>query len=114
MATQLNLGSLRSVIGFLRASVKVRRQVLASPGALGVSLIAHPFSKRFFTLSAWTDQEAINQFVITQPHRGVMKRYNDKMDQPVFVSWSVPAASLPPTWAEAQQRLASDPNRKVK
>jgi len=114
MATRLDLASLGTVLGFFRASMAIRKQARTSPGALGISLVAHPMKKRFLTLTAWSDREALNRFVATPPHRDAMKQYRPKMDHPVFVSWSMPASLLPPTWAEAIERLEHDPHRTVK
>ncbi len=114
MATRLDLASLGSVFGFFRAAMAIRKQARSSPGALGISLVAHPMQKRFLTLSAWTDREALNRFAASQPHRDAMKRYRPKMNHPVFVTWSMPASRLPPTWSEANERLEEDPNRIVK
>ena len=94
---------------FLPASMAIRKQARTWPGALGISLVAHPMQKRFLTLTAWTDREALNGFVAARPHRDAMKRYRPKMNHPVFVTWSMPASLLPPTWAEAKERMEHDP-----
>ncbi len=114
MATRLDLASLGPVLGFFRASMAIRRQARTCPGALGISLVAHPMQKRFLTLSAWTSREALDRFVAAPPHRDAMKRYRPKMNHPVFVTWSMPASRLPPTWSEATERLEHDPHRTVK
>jgi len=114
MATQLDLASLGTVLGFFRASMAIRHQARTSPGALGISLVAHPMKKRFLTLTAWTDREALNGFVAAPPHCDAMKRYKSKLNHPVFVTWFMPASLLPPTWAEARERLEHDPHRTVK
>ena len=53
--------------------VKLRRQVLHTPGGLGVSMIAEPSRKTYWTLSAWTDQAALDHFVRTSPHSDAMR-----------------------------------------
>ena len=114
MATQLDLASLITVPGIFRASMAIRKQARTSPGAIGISLVAHPMKKRFLTLTAWSDREALNGFVAAPPHRDAMRRYRPKMNHPVFVTWSMPASLLPPTWSEARESLEHDPNRIVK
>ena len=114
MATQLDVASFGTVPGFFRTSMAIRHQARTSPGALGISLVAHPMKKRFLTLTAWSDREALNGFVAAPPHRDAMKRYRPKMNHPVFVTWYMPASLLPPTWAEAIERLEHDPHRTVK
>ena len=114
MATRLDLTSIWSEFGFFRASLAIRKQVMASPGAVGITLIAHPVRKRFLTLTAWTDREALNRFVANPPHRDAMRRFRPKMNHPVFVAWAMPAGELPPSWADAQEHLEHDPNRVVR
>jgi quinol monooxygenase YgiN len=105
LASRLELRSLRTVPGFLRAAMAVRRQVRNSEGALGVSLIAQPTRKTFFTLSAWSDQAALDDFVRTQPHADVMTRFPPKMRGSKFVTWTMPGGALPVAWDVAKERL---------
>jgi quinol monooxygenase YgiN len=111
--SRLELRSYRHIVGFLRAAMRLRRQVHRAPGALGVSLIAQPLRKTFWTLSAWTDQDAIDGFVRTPAHQDVMRRFNDRLAGTGFVSWTVDAAEVPnphsnakDLWRDAHERLA--------
>lgn len=104
MASRLELTSLRDVPGFLSAALKIRKQMLAAPGCLGVSLIAQPTAKTFWTLSAWTDRAALDATIPVEPHRSTMKRFRPKMAGARFVFWEA-AASTPPTWTDARRRL---------
>jgi hypothetical protein len=101
------------VPGFLRAAMAIRRQVLRSPGAVGVSLIAQPATRTFWTLSAWTSEEAIDTFIREQPHRDVMAKYHDRLDAAEFTTWKASATDLPDArsnarelWADGKRRLA--------
>ena len=59
LASSLRLRSVRHVPGFLRHALRIRRQVLRSPGAIGVSLIAQPSRKtRSLPPSAWALKRA--------------------------------------------------------
>ena len=114
MASRLELTSARHIPGFFRAAFRIRRQVLRSPGAIGVSLIAESLHKTFWTLSAWTDDTALNTFVRTEPHRVVMGRYHDRLTSPQFIRWNADGASLPAArsnakerWTEGKSRLAA-------
>jgi hypothetical protein len=113
LASRLRLRSARHIPGFFRAAFAVRSQVRRSPGAVGVSLIAEPMRKTFWTLSAWTDQASLDSFVQSQPHLGVMSRYHARLVSPEFTTWNADASSVPPSrssakdrWAEGKQRLA--------
>ena len=114
LASSLRLRSVRHVPGFLRHALRIRRQVLRSPGAIGVSLIAQPSRKTFWTLSAWTDEAAINAFVGAEPHRSTMGRYHDRLAGAQFTTWSTAATASPAArsnakelWKEGRRRLAT-------
>ena len=114
LGSRLTLRSYRDTLAFLRAAMKLRRQVLDTPGGLGVSMIAEPGRKTYWTLSAWTDQAALDRFVGTSPHSDVMRHFGHRLTGSSFTTWTVPVAELParPTdakqlWKQARQRLES-------
>ena len=114
LGSRLELRSLRHVPGFLGAAMKLRKQVLAMPGALGVSLIAQPAHKTFWTLSAWVDQASLDAFVATPAHVAVMRRYHERMNGSAFTTFPVKVGDLPEprsnaqqVWSDAKQRLAA-------
>jgi hypothetical protein len=114
LASRLELRRFRSVPGFLVAAMQVRRQVRRSPGAVGVSLVAQPGRRTFWTLSAWTDQVAIDAFFGTAPHRDIMRTFRDAMESASFVTWTVDAGELPAVhsnarelWRDARARLTT-------
>lgn len=110
VASRLVLRTRRDAPRFFSASLSIRRQVLYSSGALGVSLIGSPSRRIFWILSAWWDQSAINKFVLCEPHASISARYRENMQAVTFVSWTVPATTLPVRWAEAMSRFAAWPN----
>jgi hypothetical protein len=94
--------------------MRVRAQVRRSPGAIGVSLVAQPASRTFWTLSAWTGQAAIDAFVGTAPHRDIMRTFHDAMEGASFVTWTVGTDAVPAArtnarelWRDARARLTS-------
>lgn len=110
--SQLRLHAYRHIPGFLRSAMRIRKQVRASPGAIGVSFVAQPLKKTFWTLSAWTDQGALDTFVRTSPHLEIMDRYHDRLRDPIFRSWPGSAAALPTAgsnaralWGEAKRQV---------
>jgi hypothetical protein len=105
MASRLELSRLRDVPGFLTASLRIRRQMLGSPGALGLSLIARPLSRTFWTLSAWQDPAALRAVVGREPHKQIMNRFRPRMARSSFVTWTTEATVLPITWEDALRRL---------
>jgi hypothetical protein len=114
LGSRLELRSYRHVPAFLVAAFRVRRQVRRSPGALGVSLIAHPIRRTFWTLSGWTDREALDNFVGKAPHNQVMERFHDRLADASFATWSLSPHELPTPrsnakalWREAEHRLTA-------
>jgi heme-degrading monooxygenase HmoA len=105
MASRFRLRRLRDVPRFFADSMRIHRQTSASPGALGVSLIARPLRREFFTLSAWTSREDLNQMVRTEPHRSAMRRHRAGMADATFTFWDVDYDNLPVSWDEARTRL---------
>jgi hypothetical protein len=103
MASRLELRRLRDVPSFLVAALRIRRQMLASPGALGLSLIARPMHRTFWTLSAWQDQAALSAAVGREPHRQIMTHFRPRMAGSAFVTWT--ALALPVPWDDALYRL---------
>jgi hypothetical protein len=107
MASRFRVRGFRHVLPFFIDSLRVHAQVRRSEGALGISLVAHPLGREFRTLSAWENRAALDAMVGSGPHRSVMKRYRGAMADVGFTFWTVPAAALPPTWEEADERLSA-------
>jgi hypothetical protein len=105
MASRLQVRGWRDVAPFLAVALRIRRQMLASPGALGLSLIARPQRRTFWTLSAWQDQAALSAAAGGEPHRQIMKQFRSRMAESRFVTWAAPAGVLPISWDEALRRL---------
>jgi len=104
MASKFQLRDRRDVPAFFVAALRIRRQMLKSPGVLGVSLIAKPLKGTFFTLSAWESREHIQAAVVGHPHVETMKRFAPRTAQSLFTFWT-PETDSRPTWQEAHSRL---------
>jgi hypothetical protein len=103
MASRLELRRLRDVPAFFAAALRIRRQMLASSGAAGLSLIAQPMRRTFWTLSAWQDPAALRAATGTEPHHALIKRFRPVMAGSRFVTWT--ASAVPVPWDEAKRRL---------
>lgn len=108
MASRFRLKSLRHVPRFFFDAMRIHQQVRRADGALGVSLIAHPLRREFFTLSAWRDRTALDAMVGCEPHRSTMKRHRRGMAGSAFTFWEVPADQLPVGWDDARRALARE------
>ncbi|GAB3218376.1 DUF3291 domain-containing protein [Mycolicibacterium hippocampi] len=104
MASRFELERWRDVPGFFISALRIRDQMLQSPGVIGVSLVARPLRRTFFTLSAWRDRAALNAAVAGQPHAATMARYRTRMADSAFTFWE-PADDSPPDWRDAVARL---------
>jgi len=71
-ATGLKDRCILSVVG-----IRLRRSVLASPGALGVSLRAQPIVGRYYTLSMWEDEASLMAFAHGGQHQGAVGRIRE-------------------------------------
>jgi hypothetical protein len=114
LGSRLELRHYRDIPRFMWAAMKVRKQMHQSNGALGVSLIAQPARKAFWTLSAWADQASLDAFVGSRPHLDVMGRFRERLTNPQFTTWTVagtempkPGSSAKNLWREAKTRLVT-------
>ena len=74
LASELPLRRLSSTPAFMRMVLQVRRQLSGARGLIGYTLDARPLARRYWTLSAWEDRDALYQFVAARPHSAVMTR----------------------------------------
>ena len=72
MASHLPLRSITSTPRFFRAVAAIREQLRGAEGLVGYTLRAKPLARRYWTLSVWTDGSALQAFMRTPPHVGVM------------------------------------------
>jgi heme-degrading monooxygenase HmoA len=106
MASRLPLRSFRTIPRFLWLTASVARQLEHADGLVGYSLLAKPFRRTFWTLSAWQSRQALDAFVRAMPHLGVMRTLRPHMAPTRFTFWTVPGSALPISWDEAVGRLA--------
>lgn len=105
MASRLPLRSYRKVPGFLRRTLQIRKQLAHAPGLVGYALDAQLFRKTFWTVSAWTSREALEQFAGADPHHTATDSIRPDMLPTTFVFWTVPAGDLPIAWADVRRRV---------
>jgi len=105
------------VVG-LPITIRLWWQALRSPGNLGVSMKVNPFTG-FWSLSAWTDRQAIAAYTRTDPHGSAMDRLRHRMEEFARASWTVSTTDVPATlgstemvWSQAEQRLGEERRRR--
>jgi len=104
LLTVLPLKRFRDLGAFGVYTLRIVGQLSRTPGVLGYSLLTHVFHRRFWTLSVWDSEAALQQFVAENPHSHVMRALQGKMDQTYFVRWHMRGAEFPPRWQEALAR----------
>jgi hypothetical protein len=104
LLSELPLKRWRDLGLFLLCTWRIQGQLRRTPGLLGYSLLAHILQRRFWTLSVWDGEAALQQFVIARPHGHVMRALREKIDQTRFVRWRMRGAELPPRWPDALAR----------
>ena len=93
---------------FFRYSSQINRQLRATPGAIGYSMRAKIFSRRFWTLSVWDNDEALMEFVAKVPHSEAMQKIAPYMGKTNFWRWKLPSSEIPPRWDNAMRRAAAN------
>ncbi len=104
IATFLPVRRWRDVIAFMRGAARVEEQLHRTPGLMAYGVRADLLRKQFWTLSAWTDRDAVNTFVRTDPHLTLVARFADWAGAGgAFVEWR--GARMPLDWDDALVRL---------
>ena len=105
MASRLPLRHYRHIPGFLRWTLRIRRQLADSPGLVGYALDAQLLRKTFWTVSAWTGGPALRSFNAADPHGRAVEAIRAQMEPSTFVVWTIPARDLPVGWDEVRRRV---------
>ena len=106
LISYLPLRRYRAMPKFFRFTREIMRQLSSSHGLIGYSLDAHVLARRFWTLSAWENQQALNDFVLAQPHAHIMQDLAPHLGKTQFAQWQVSAAEIPLDWTSAKARLS--------
>jgi hypothetical protein len=106
LASSIPPRSRRSTWRLFRGSAAVRKQLGATDGVIGFSMLARPLRKQYATLSVWTDEAALGAFADTEPHRRLMGHLAPEMGATRFVRWTMRGADGRPSWSDALRRLA--------
>jgi heme-degrading monooxygenase HmoA len=73
MASRLPLKRGRSIPGFLRDALAIRRQLARSDGLVGYALDAELAHKTFWTFSVWDNRASLHAFASSEPHRAIIR-----------------------------------------
>jgi len=100
MASRLPLRRSRSVPGFLRDTLAIRRQLASADGLVGYALDANLLRRTFWTFSVWVDAEHLEAFAASDPHRRIIARLAPLMGETRFSTSTMTGSGIPPTWTQ--------------
>lgn len=105
MASCLPLVQHRSVPGFLRDALAIRRQLAKADGLIGYALDADLGKKTFWTFSVWKTKEDLDTFARSDPHERIIARLRPLMGQTRFEFLNVTGKEIPMTWEQRKALL---------
>lgn len=106
MASRLPLRSHLAIPGFLRDTLRIRRQLADAPGLVGYGLKADLLAKTFWTYSVWKDQDSLDAFARSDPHLQIVRRLRPRMGESRFSTATIDGERIPTTWAEMGEPVA--------
>lgn len=98
MASHLPLRRISSTVRFFRGVSAVRKQLAAADGLVGYTLRARPLARDYWTLSVWTDEAALGEFMRTPPHVQFMTSLKPFMGPTKFVTWRISGPMAVRAW----------------
>ena len=110
MASRLPLKRRRSIPGFLRDTLAIRRQLARADGLVGYALDAELTRKTFWTFSVWEDRASLDAFASSDPHQAIIRRLRPLMGQTRFEFFQVPGSDLPLTWDQMKGPVRTQDN----
>jgi heme-degrading monooxygenase HmoA len=109
LLTFLPLKGFRGTFALIRRDREVAAQLHDTPGVIGFSFRALLLRHRFWTLSAWEDEESLMAFVGKPPHRDAMEALGPHMAETSFTRWKVPGSEIPLNWDRALAHTSKEP-----
>jgi quinol monooxygenase YgiN len=106
MSSRLPLKRFRSIVGFLGDTRTIRRQLAGAEGLVGYSLYADLLHHTFWTFSVWADQEHLDSFASSDPHRRIIARLAPIMGPTRFATSTMTGSNIPSGWAERKAPVA--------
>ena len=112
LLSYLPLKSYWRLPAFTAYTIRVIGQLASAKGLIGYTLLARPLSKKAWTLSAWEDNDALENFVEDPPHVRIMTALAPHLAKTAFMRWTVKGSALPLGWDDALARFESEQRNK--
>jgi hypothetical protein len=104
--TRLRVRSWRFLPAFFFQTLRTALQAKRAPGNLAVSVLRDA-QRTFWTRTVWLDEPAMRSYMMSSPHREVMRSLAEWCDEASVAHWQQPSAELP-SWATAHERMQRD------
>jgi hypothetical protein len=101
----LQLGSFLILPRFLWHTRQIEKQLKQTTGLVGYRLGAIVSARKFFHLSAWESEAAVQTFVHQEPHLRIMEKLVGRLGKAEFRYWTVKGAELPLVFERELPRL---------
>ena len=108
VATMLKLKNLWKLPRFFKLYGDVTRQLRSTPGLVWYGRKADFLRLRFYTLSIWESDQAVNEFVKTGDHQTALLAFDGIANREAsrFLRWTTTNLDEA-TWKEATKRLVA-------
>lgn len=94
---------------FDRYTDKVIQSLPDNDGYVGHAVRGRLFGHEVWTMTVWRDEAATDAFVRSSVHKDAIREGLPAVTRAQFLRFEWPAADLPPSWDEVDQRLESTP-----
>lgn len=107
--TRLRIRSWRFLPVFFYHAVQTLSQAKKAPGNVS-AIVLNDANRAFWTMSVWTDEQAMRAYMISGPHGKVMPKLMEWCDEAATAHWTQDSPTAP-SWTDAHARLIKDGRR---
>jgi heme-degrading monooxygenase HmoA len=101
----LQLESFLMLPGFVWHTRRIEKQLQRTKGLIGYRLRANFLARKFFHLSVWESDAAVQTFVHADPHVQIMEKLVGRLGKTEFRYWTVKGSDLPRVFEPELHRL---------
>ncbi|MFC4472364.1 hypothetical protein ACFPH6_49190 [Streptomyces xiangluensis] len=105
--TDFTADSFRQSWSVARAGLRLRRTWPATPGAIGLWLWADPVRRRSGSVSVWTDNERLGEFIGRPDHVRIMRAHRGR-GVLRSTAWETERFDMAGTWAYAHRFITEE------
>ena len=93
---------------FMALSRKVSDSLESRPGYLGSAFRFEVLGTKVWTMTAWTNEQSVNDFMFSGPHHAAIGRTFVLVDDGRFARTTIPRDQMPMSWEDAMTLLDTD------